>query len=214
MWEHILDSLQRRYRRREGVDDRDIQQVEKLLGQRRAREDGSAKPKRRKKNRLSPVTTSPLASRAGRRMDGMNANAGPIRQVFFFLIRSCPYPYMPQDVERSDPKRQVNSWQLQSLKESMVSWQWPPRNKAKRPCPSGNFQSPQHAEKSWGRFEIGPNSRADFESALRGHAALAGVNHAHAKPWAWHPGPESCQIGKLLFRVSLLRARLSECVAL
>ncbi len=39
MWEHILDSLQRRYRRREGVDDRDIQQVEKLLGQRRAREE-------------------------------------------------------------------------------------------------------------------------------------------------------------------------------
>ncbi len=31
MWEHVLDSLKRRYRRREGVDDRDINQVEKIL---------------------------------------------------------------------------------------------------------------------------------------------------------------------------------------
>ena len=31
MWEHILDSLQRRYRRREGVEDNDIAQVEKHL---------------------------------------------------------------------------------------------------------------------------------------------------------------------------------------
>lgn len=31
MWEHVLDSLRRRYRRREGVDDDDIEQVEKIL---------------------------------------------------------------------------------------------------------------------------------------------------------------------------------------
>jgi hypothetical protein len=31
MWEHILDSLQRRYRRREGVSDEDIEQVERIL---------------------------------------------------------------------------------------------------------------------------------------------------------------------------------------
>ncbi len=31
MWEYVLDSLQRRYRRREGVSDEDIEQVEKIL---------------------------------------------------------------------------------------------------------------------------------------------------------------------------------------
>ncbi len=31
MWEHVFDSLQRRYRRREGVDDTDVRQVELLL---------------------------------------------------------------------------------------------------------------------------------------------------------------------------------------
>ncbi len=31
MWEHVLDSLQRRYRRREGVSDEDLEQVEKIL---------------------------------------------------------------------------------------------------------------------------------------------------------------------------------------
>jgi len=31
MWEHILDSLRRRYRRREGVSDEDVEQVERLL---------------------------------------------------------------------------------------------------------------------------------------------------------------------------------------
>ena len=31
MWEHVLDSLQRRYRRREGVEDEDIAQIEKIL---------------------------------------------------------------------------------------------------------------------------------------------------------------------------------------
>jgi hypothetical protein len=31
MWEHILDSLERRYRRREGVSDEDIAQVEQIL---------------------------------------------------------------------------------------------------------------------------------------------------------------------------------------
>lgn len=31
MWEYILDGLKRRYQRREGVDDRDIDQVEKII---------------------------------------------------------------------------------------------------------------------------------------------------------------------------------------
>jgi hypothetical protein len=31
MWEHVLDSLKRRYRRRQGVDDDDVEQVEKIL---------------------------------------------------------------------------------------------------------------------------------------------------------------------------------------
>jgi hypothetical protein len=31
MWEHVLDSLKRRYRRREGVSDEDITQVERVL---------------------------------------------------------------------------------------------------------------------------------------------------------------------------------------
>jgi hypothetical protein len=31
MWEHVLDSLQRRYRRREGVDEEDVRQVELVL---------------------------------------------------------------------------------------------------------------------------------------------------------------------------------------
>ena len=31
MWDHILDSLQRRYRRREGVTDEDILQVERII---------------------------------------------------------------------------------------------------------------------------------------------------------------------------------------
>jgi hypothetical protein len=31
MWEHVLDSLHRRYRRREGVDDDDVKQVERVL---------------------------------------------------------------------------------------------------------------------------------------------------------------------------------------
>src|SRR5580704_551072 len=38
MWEHVLESLQRRYRRREGVDDRDIEQVEKIVGDLRRNE--------------------------------------------------------------------------------------------------------------------------------------------------------------------------------
>lgn len=32
MWEHVLDSLKRRYRRREGVSDEDVEQVENILG--------------------------------------------------------------------------------------------------------------------------------------------------------------------------------------
>lgn len=31
MWEHVLDSLQRRYRRREGVTEGDLKQVQKIL---------------------------------------------------------------------------------------------------------------------------------------------------------------------------------------
>lgn len=31
MWEHILDSLHRRYRRREGVSDADVEQVERVV---------------------------------------------------------------------------------------------------------------------------------------------------------------------------------------
>jgi nicotinate-nucleotide pyrophosphorylase (carboxylating) len=31
MWEHLLESLERRYRRREGVDDKDIEQVAKIV---------------------------------------------------------------------------------------------------------------------------------------------------------------------------------------
>jgi len=31
MWEHVLNSLRRRYRRREGVDDADVDQVERIL---------------------------------------------------------------------------------------------------------------------------------------------------------------------------------------
>ncbi len=39
MWEHVLDSLHRRYRRREGVSDEDIAHVEKILTEvRRQRE--------------------------------------------------------------------------------------------------------------------------------------------------------------------------------
>jgi len=33
MWEHVLDSLRRRYVRREGVSDADVAQVERLLRQ-------------------------------------------------------------------------------------------------------------------------------------------------------------------------------------
>jgi hypothetical protein len=31
MWEHVLDSLKRRYRRREGVSDEDVDQVERIV---------------------------------------------------------------------------------------------------------------------------------------------------------------------------------------
>lgn len=31
MWEHVLDSLERRYRRREGVEEEDIDEVKKIL---------------------------------------------------------------------------------------------------------------------------------------------------------------------------------------
>jgi hypothetical protein len=39
MWEHVLDSLKRRYRRREGVSDEDVEQVERLLRSWRERGD-------------------------------------------------------------------------------------------------------------------------------------------------------------------------------
>jgi hypothetical protein len=38
MWEHVLDALKRRYRRREGVSDADIAQVERILAQVNRRE--------------------------------------------------------------------------------------------------------------------------------------------------------------------------------
>jgi hypothetical protein len=38
MWEHVLDSLKRRYRRREGVSDGDVAQVEKIVAEIRQRE--------------------------------------------------------------------------------------------------------------------------------------------------------------------------------
>jgi hypothetical protein len=37
MWEHVLDSLHRRYRRREGVSDQDIDQVEGIVAALRRR---------------------------------------------------------------------------------------------------------------------------------------------------------------------------------
>src|SRR5439155_25645352 len=39
MWEHVLDSLQRRYRRREGVSEADIAQVQRTLAQVKKREE-------------------------------------------------------------------------------------------------------------------------------------------------------------------------------
>lgn len=39
MWEHVLDSLKRRYRRREGVSDQDIDQVERVLKALRKRDE-------------------------------------------------------------------------------------------------------------------------------------------------------------------------------
>jgi hypothetical protein len=38
MWEYVLDSLKRRYRRREGVSDEDVEQVERLLARLSAKE--------------------------------------------------------------------------------------------------------------------------------------------------------------------------------
>ncbi|MCX7701245.1 MAG: hypothetical protein N2039_10245 [Gemmataceae bacterium] len=37
MWETVLDALQRRYRRREGVSEEDIQQVERIIRELRSR---------------------------------------------------------------------------------------------------------------------------------------------------------------------------------
>jgi len=39
MWEHVLDSLQRRYWRREGVSEADIAQVERILVKVKKREE-------------------------------------------------------------------------------------------------------------------------------------------------------------------------------
>jgi hypothetical protein len=38
MWEHVLDSLRRRYRRREGVSDEHIAEVESIVAELRKRE--------------------------------------------------------------------------------------------------------------------------------------------------------------------------------
>lgn len=39
MWEHVLDSMERRYRRRQGVDAEDVEEVEKLVAEARRREE-------------------------------------------------------------------------------------------------------------------------------------------------------------------------------
>jgi hypothetical protein len=39
MWEHVLDSLRRRYRRREGVSDEDVDQVQRIVDDLRRRRD-------------------------------------------------------------------------------------------------------------------------------------------------------------------------------
>lgn len=39
MWERVLDSLQRRYRRRQGVDAHDVEAVEKIVKEARRREE-------------------------------------------------------------------------------------------------------------------------------------------------------------------------------
>jgi hypothetical protein len=39
MWEHVLDSLKRRYRRREGVSDEDVDQVQRMVDDLRRRRD-------------------------------------------------------------------------------------------------------------------------------------------------------------------------------
>ena len=38
MWEHVLDSVQRRYRRRQGVDAEDVAEVEKIVAEARRRQ--------------------------------------------------------------------------------------------------------------------------------------------------------------------------------
>lgn len=47
MWEHVFDSLQRRYRRREGVSDEDIDQVKRIVDKmkrKRAWEEAESRP--------------------------------------------------------------------------------------------------------------------------------------------------------------------------
>ena len=39
MWERVLDSLQRRYRRRQGVDSHDVEAMEKIVKEARRREE-------------------------------------------------------------------------------------------------------------------------------------------------------------------------------
>jgi hypothetical protein len=39
MWLHVLDSLQRRYRRREGVSDLDVEQVTRIVSQLRRKQE-------------------------------------------------------------------------------------------------------------------------------------------------------------------------------
>ena len=42
MWEHMLDSLRRRYQRREGVSDEDVKEVERIVREIRRKEEDRA----------------------------------------------------------------------------------------------------------------------------------------------------------------------------
>jgi hypothetical protein len=44
MWEHILDGLKRRYQRREGVEEEDIQQVVKIMSELRDLDEDADEP--------------------------------------------------------------------------------------------------------------------------------------------------------------------------
>ena len=40
MWQHVLESIQRRYRRREGISDEDVTAVERIVRELRRRDEG------------------------------------------------------------------------------------------------------------------------------------------------------------------------------